>query len=60
MIYGATGYNGRIASEYAKGLQLKFVLAGRTEVNVKALASPLDVSYRFFLVFMTPMQSTWL
>jgi short subunit dehydrogenase-like uncharacterized protein len=48
MIYGGTGYTGRMASEYAKSLSLNFVLAGRTEAKVKTLASTLNVPHRVF------------
>ncbi|KAF7939272.1 uncharacterized protein EAE97_007352 [Botrytis byssoidea] len=48
IIYGATGYSGRLASEYAKNLNLDFSIAGRTEHKLKSLASLLDVSYSVF------------
>lgn len=48
IIYGATGYSGRLASEYAKSLDLDFSIAGRTEHKLKSLASLLDVSYSVF------------
>ncbi|KAF5868258.1 putative saccharopine dehydrogenase protein [Botrytis fragariae] len=48
IIYGATGYSGRLASEYAKSLDLNFSIAGRTEHKLKSLASLLDVSYSVF------------
>jgi short subunit dehydrogenase-like uncharacterized protein len=48
IIYGATGYTGRIASEHAKSLDLDFLVAGRTEQKLKNLASLLDVPYSVF------------
>lgn len=48
MIYGATGYTGRMAAEYAKALGLDVVIAGRTAEKVKSLAAHLDVPYRVF------------
>ncbi|TEY40738.1 hypothetical protein BOTCAL_0424g00070 [Botryotinia calthae] len=48
IIYGATGYSGRLASEYAKSLDLDFSIAGRTEHKLKSLASLLNVSYSVF------------
>jgi short subunit dehydrogenase-like uncharacterized protein len=50
IIYGATGYTGRIASEHAQSLGLQFTVAGRSESKLKALASSLDVEYRVFPV----------
>ncbi|KAF7887916.1 uncharacterized protein EAF01_011070 [Botrytis porri] len=48
IIYGATGYSGRLASEYAKSLNLDFSIAGRTEHKLKSLALLLNVSYSVF------------
>ncbi|KAI9650871.1 hypothetical protein NHQ30_000906 [Ciborinia camelliae] len=48
IIYGATGYTGKLASEYAKSLNLDFLVAGRTEKKLKSLASQLDVPYSVF------------
>ena len=48
LIYGATGYTGRMTSEQAQSVGLDFVLAGRTEPKLKELASQLDVSYYVF------------
>ena len=48
MIYGATGYTGRMASEHAKRAALDFVLAGRTETKLKELAVSLGVPYSVF------------
>ncbi|BCS28605.1 saccharopine dehydrogenase family protein [Aspergillus puulaauensis] len=48
IIYGATGYTGRLASENAKGLNLDFSIAGRTNQKLRMLASSLDVPYSVF------------
>lgn len=50
IIYGATGYTGRLASEFAKSLNLQLTVAGRSENKLKALAACLDVDYRVFAV----------
>jgi short subunit dehydrogenase-like uncharacterized protein len=46
MIYGATGYTGRMAAEHAKALGLDLVIAGRNEARLALLAATLDVPYR--------------
>jgi short subunit dehydrogenase-like uncharacterized protein len=48
MLYGCTGYSGRLVAEYAKSLELSFAVAGRSENGVQALAAHLDVRYRVF------------
>ena len=48
IIYGATGYTGRMASEQATRIGLDFAIAGRTEQKVKSLASQLQVPYHIF------------
>ncbi|KAK3297135.1 Saccharopine dehydrogenase-domain-containing protein [Chaetomium fimeti] len=48
MIYGCTGYTGRLVAEYAKSLGLGFILAGRSENGVRALAARFDARYRAF------------
>jgi len=48
MIYGATGYTGRMAAEHAKALGLDVVISGRTAEKLESLAEQLDVSYRVF------------
>ncbi|KAH6635762.1 Saccharopine dehydrogenase-domain-containing protein [Chaetomium tenue] len=48
MLYGCTGYTGRLVAEYAKSLGLGFILAGRSEDGVQALAAQLDAQYRVF------------
>lgn len=46
MIYGATGYTGRMAAEHARSLGLDVVIAGRTAEKLQSLAAQLDVPYR--------------
>lgn len=48
MLYGCTGYTGRLVAEYAKSLGLGFIVAGRSEDRVRALAARLEVRYRVF------------
>ncbi len=48
MIYGATGYTGRMAADHAKAAGTSIVLAGRSEAIVAKLASELGVEYRVF------------
>ena len=50
MIYGATGYTGRMAAEHARAAGLDLVLAGRKEAPLAVLATKLGVSYRVFPV----------
>jgi len=48
MIYGATGYTGRMAAEHAKAAGTPIVLAGRNEATLAKLSSELGVEYRAF------------
>ncbi|WP_095100796.1 trans-acting enoyl reductase family protein [Pseudomonas sp. Irchel 3A5] len=48
LIYGATGYTGRMAAERAKASGLKFEIAGRDQPRIAALAAQLDVPFRVF------------
>src|ERR1700712_3789109 len=48
LIYGATGYTGRMAAERAKVLGLNFEIAGRSQQRLATLAAQLDVPYRVF------------
>lgn len=48
MIYGATGYTGRMVAEHAKAAGTPIVLAGRTEKPLADLAAKLGVEYRVF------------
>ncbi|UVH51159.1 saccharopine dehydrogenase NADP-binding domain-containing protein [Pseudomonas sp. CBSPBW29] len=48
MIYGATGYTGRMAAENAQAQGLDLVIAGRNRQRLDPLAAQLDVPYRVF------------
>lgn len=48
LIYGATGYTGRMAAERAKAQGLVFEIAGRNRHQLEALAAQLGVPYRVF------------
>ncbi|SNS47684.1 saccharopine dehydrogenase NADP-binding domain-containing protein [Rhodococcoides kyotonense] len=48
MIYGATGYTGRMAATEAAAAGLNPVLAGRTEDTLAALAAELGLEHRVF------------
>lgn len=48
MIYGATGYTGRMAAEHAKAQGLDVVIAGRNGESLESLAAQLCVPYRVF------------
>jgi short subunit dehydrogenase-like uncharacterized protein len=48
MIYGATGYTGRMVAEHAKAAGTPIVLGGRTEKPLADLAAKLGVEYRVF------------
>lgn len=48
MIYGATGYTGKLVAREAKRQGLNPLLAGRNEVKLRALAGPLGFEYRAF------------
>ncbi|WP_106477903.1 saccharopine dehydrogenase family protein [Phytohalomonas tamaricis] len=48
LIYGATGYTGRMAAERAKTLGLEFEIAGRNQQRLALLAEQLDVPLRVF------------
>lgn len=50
MIYGATGYTGRLASEHAKYLALDVILAGRSEDTLRSVAQGLSLPYRAFSI----------
>jgi short subunit dehydrogenase-like uncharacterized protein len=49
MIYGATGYTGRMAAEHAKAQGLDVVIAGRNGEKLESLAAQLGVPYRVFI-----------
>jgi short subunit dehydrogenase-like uncharacterized protein len=48
MIYGATGYTGRMVAEHARAAGTPIVLAGRSEAPLAELASKLGVAHRAF------------
>lgn len=48
LIYGATGYTGRMAAEHAKALGLDFEIAGRNRQTLTSLANVLAVPFRVF------------
>jgi short subunit dehydrogenase-like uncharacterized protein len=48
MIYGATGYTGRMVAEHAKSAGTQVVLAGRSEGALAKLAAEHGVEYRVF------------
>jgi short subunit dehydrogenase-like uncharacterized protein len=48
LIYGATGYTGKLASLRARDSQLSFEIAGRNPEQVAKLADQLDVPFRVF------------
>jgi short subunit dehydrogenase-like uncharacterized protein len=48
LIYGATGYTGRLAAEQAKAVGLEFEIAGRDPNKLAAASAELGVSHRIF------------
>src|SRR5262245_61773026 len=46
MIYGATGYTGRLMAIGARECGLRPLLAGRNESRLAAVAEPLGLEYR--------------
>lgn len=48
LIYGVTGYTGRMVALQAKEAGLDFIIAGRDPGRLAALAEELDVPYRAF------------
>ncbi|MDJ0391593.1 saccharopine dehydrogenase NADP-binding domain-containing protein [Roseomonas sp. E05] len=48
MIYGATGYTGRMAAARARAVGLDLILAGRDEVHLAELGRSLGVEHRAF------------
>jgi len=46
LLYGANGYTGKLIARLAATYNLQPVLAGRTETNVKPLATELQLPYR--------------
>ncbi|GAA2334796.1 saccharopine dehydrogenase NADP-binding domain-containing protein [Streptomyces kunmingensis] len=50
LVYGATGYTGRLIVEHAKQLGLDVVVAGRNQERIAALGSEFGVESRAFTV----------
>ena len=48
LLYGATGYTGKIIAERAKELNLDFDIAGRDKDKLLSLANKLNVGYHVF------------
>jgi len=48
MIYGATGYTGRMVAQCASAAGTPLILAGRSEAALVTLAASLDADYRVF------------
>jgi short subunit dehydrogenase-like uncharacterized protein len=48
LIYGATGYTGRMAAQRAKALGLPFEIGGRNRQALVDFADQLEVPYRVF------------
>ncbi|MCF6299900.1 MAG: saccharopine dehydrogenase NADP-binding domain-containing protein [Proteobacteria bacterium] len=50
MIYGATGYSGKLIVEQAAKLGLQPIIAGRSKNKLKAIADKLALDYRVFSI----------
>jgi short subunit dehydrogenase-like uncharacterized protein len=48
MIYGATGYTGRMAAAHAKAVGLELILAGRDEARLAEFGRALNTKHRVF------------
>lgn len=48
LIYGASGYTGRMATEYAKAAGLNVIAAGRDQAKITQLAAELEIQSRVF------------
>jgi short subunit dehydrogenase-like uncharacterized protein len=48
LIYGASGYTGKLVAKTAKAQGMKVILAGRNAEKVKAVAEPLGFPWRAF------------
>jgi short subunit dehydrogenase-like uncharacterized protein len=48
LIYGATGFTGKLTARAAREKDLRPILAGRNETKLKAIADPLGLEYRAF------------
>jgi len=50
LLYGASGYTGKIIAERAKELNLDFEIAGRSEDKIRTMARELNVAYHCYTV----------
>ena len=48
LVYGATGYTGKLVAQVSKAKGSNFILAGRSAEKVKAVAEPLGLPWRAF------------
>ena len=48
LIYGATGYTGKLIAKVAAGVGARPILAGRDLEKVQAIAKPLGLAFRSF------------
>jgi short subunit dehydrogenase-like uncharacterized protein len=48
LVYGATGYTGKLIAKVAAGLAARPILAGRDLERVQAIAKPLGLAFRAF------------
>lgn len=53
LIYGASGYTGKLVAQTAREQGLRPILAGRSADRVRAVAEPLGLSWRAFDLFDT-------
>ena len=58
LIYGATGFTGKLTARTATERGLKPILAGRNEAKLKAVAQPLGLHYRVFELSDAGLRST--
>ena len=56
LIYGATGYTGRLCAEHAVERELRPVLAGRSPDKLRALAEDLGLEWRVFGLAPSPTE----
>lgn len=48
LLYGATGYSGKLIAQYAASFGLKPIIAGRSAEKVKSLADSMSLDYKVF------------
>ena len=46
LIYGATGYTGKLTAKMAASLKMKPILSGRNEAKLKEVAERLGLEYQ--------------